>query len=686
MKRRNIIFYKNAYYNFYYLSKALRKRGWDAITVSIDDPESDVYKLYHGEDINLFSSDPQIFQSNIEEFYEEAILRYDMVYFQGDHCLSFFPKFYGELIAPDLLEWKRLGKKIGHISSGCLSGIAKNSIKEWSALDNGKVCCDRCVYPESVCSNKKNLRWGRQYSTICDIVSGIYLPALDYMASDNIFHDPIDVVIDKDLWSPNLEIPEEFKIDKNENEILIFHAMGNYNKRTKNKVNIKGTNAIFNAVEKLKLEGLNCRLIFVTDLPNIDVRFIQAQADIVVEQLNVGRCGATSREGMMLGKPVITYLNRAEPILNDEHPSMKEMPIISAGEENIYDVLKDLIQNQNKLIELGEKSRSYALKWLSAEACAERFEKAYDIVMQKGRYNNGIYGLHQEALKHKKNDSIDYYINLAENNQFTDDKKIDSITSLDFFKKNWEEYLEYAWLYNKIPYYISMRLKNGNCKFGENFENALIELELGGNGSGKDLLISALDYFEERSEKYLRISKSEYLHLIAQVELKLGNIEQAINRGNEALAIDQDNLNILIMLGEICHFSQLFKEAKFYFERAYYIEPDSNLNCSNLSNVNIQLNLPEYHINNISELVDKSLVEISEYIQQEKLLIAEKKIDKLLILVPDQITVLVIAALIKMDLAHYSKAKQICEKILRIDPENVRAKQYLIQITKSTGY
>ena len=34
------------------------------------------------------------------------------------------------------------------------------------------------------------------------------------------------------------------------------------------------------------------RLEFVTDVPSKDVRFIQVQADVIVDQLNTGRYGA----------------------------------------------------------------------------------------------------------------------------------------------------------------------------------------------------------------------------------------------------------------------------------------------------------------------------------------------------------------------------------------------------------
>lgn len=54
-KGRNVVFLHNSYYHFYYLAQALRRRGWDALTVSLEDPNGPHANYYHGEDVNLFS-------------------------------------------------------------------------------------------------------------------------------------------------------------------------------------------------------------------------------------------------------------------------------------------------------------------------------------------------------------------------------------------------------------------------------------------------------------------------------------------------------------------------------------------------------------------------------------------------------------------------------------------------------
>ena len=79
----------------------------------------------------------------------------------------------------------------------------------------------------------------------------------------------------------------------------------------------------------------------------------------------------------MLGKPVICYINRNE-VVGDELKLWQECPIVSATESTVYEKLKILVKNKTLRREIGQKSREYALKWHSSDACAERYEMIYD--------------------------------------------------------------------------------------------------------------------------------------------------------------------------------------------------------------------------------------------------------------------------------------------------------------------
>src|SRR5690606_38548879 len=101
--RRSVLFLNNSYYHFYYLAQALRRRGWDVLTVSLENPESNSHLYYHGEDINLFDQDPAALNRNIERLLTQAKPRYKLLHFANDHVMSFFPDYYTKADPPDII-------------------------------------------------------------------------------------------------------------------------------------------------------------------------------------------------------------------------------------------------------------------------------------------------------------------------------------------------------------------------------------------------------------------------------------------------------------------------------------------------------------------------------------------------------------------------------------------------------
>jgi len=163
--------------------------------------------------------------------------------------------------------------------------------------------------------------------------------------------------------------------------LIVYHAVGNYQLRSKNGRNLKGTDAVVDAVDRLRSEGMNVRLEFVTGVPNAEVRFFQIQADVIVDQLNYGRYGATAREGMMLGRPTVCYINKKELVGERKLESIETCPLVSANEDSIYHVLRELLMDESKRQTIGIASREFGMKWHSADACAQRFEEIYDRIV-----------------------------------------------------------------------------------------------------------------------------------------------------------------------------------------------------------------------------------------------------------------------------------------------------------------
>ena len=80
--RRSVLFIHNCYYNFFYLAAALRRRGWDAVAASIEDPIGPHAQFYHGEDVNLFDPDPERYRRNLSPFFAGRN-QFPMMYFYG---------------------------------------------------------------------------------------------------------------------------------------------------------------------------------------------------------------------------------------------------------------------------------------------------------------------------------------------------------------------------------------------------------------------------------------------------------------------------------------------------------------------------------------------------------------------------------------------------------------------------
>ena len=72
--------------------------------------------------------------------------------------------------------------------------------------------------------------------------------------------------------------------------------------------NLKSSHIYLPLIHQLKSEGFDIDLMFFENVPNRDLRYYQVQADIFVDMLTYGFFGATAREAMMLGKPVVCYL------------------------------------------------------------------------------------------------------------------------------------------------------------------------------------------------------------------------------------------------------------------------------------------------------------------------------------------------------------------------------------------
>ena len=309
--------------------------------------------------------------------------RYDILHFTGVNNLRYFyfinPFLFDSMpIGWDLQLLRRLGKKIVYSNTGCLDGVAQSSFRTWPP----EPVCDICRWRDepTVCSDERNLAWGALRNSLTDYQIILGGNRKDHNDDPQVHEVPEFYCLDPTVWDPDLPIPPKYLLSYPEGTVKIYHAVGNFELRTlSNNSNIKCTHIYVPLIKGLKREGYKVEFIFYSNIPNKEIRFYQMQADIIVDMLTFGWFGATAREGLMLGKPVVCFL-RPEWLdsMRREIPEyIDELPIISATPYTVHDVLTDLIEHPEKRCEIGRRSRDFAKKWHSAEAAAKRIDSIY---------------------------------------------------------------------------------------------------------------------------------------------------------------------------------------------------------------------------------------------------------------------------------------------------------------------
>ena len=381
--RRAVLYVGQCYYNVWYLSRALRDLGWQADVLNWDgNPSSQIY--YHGEDFRFNHNEETSAVKMQLWFYFNALFEYDVFHFSNAHAISFgfplaewFKSRFGDSFEIYLL--KRLGKKIVYTNNGCLDGVSQTTFSKWGP----ESICAICPWKNqpAICSDSRNLQWGAFRNSVADYQCLLGGNRVDFNDAPTVHEVPEFYCLDKNLWSLNLEIPVGLKLANAEPGVIcLYHAVGNRAERTNAAgVNIKSSHVYLPLIQKLQNEGLKLELVEPVGVPNKQVRYLQAQADIFLEMLTYGWFGANAREAMMLGKPVICYI-RPEWLasVREELPDYAdELPIISATPHTVEAVLRRLIADPDERRVIGEKSRAFAVKWHSAEAGGRRFDDIY---------------------------------------------------------------------------------------------------------------------------------------------------------------------------------------------------------------------------------------------------------------------------------------------------------------------
>lgn len=350
-----------------------RERGWtvDAVAWNLLGAEG----LYHEppRTMNIYwvSAPPQSIEVTPLEELLNGLLKYDIFHFHYGYSL--LPRTY-QLIPGrpwpkdiDLRLIKGMGKKIVFHHWSCWAGRHESFWKSsWPICD---ICRskDYC-YCKADCIRElwdREQRYGDAW-----IVSH---PEMEMHQQDRAWHIP--TTIDTSLYNHAEPVPAKFRYEREHpDNVLLFHSFNNRGDRG----DVKGTAYIKRAVENLRKKGVPVELMYFENMPNIDLRYYQMQADIGVDQLLFPWHGSTGMELMAAGKPVLSWIS--DEWKEKHHP---DLPIVNATAETIEKKILELVENPALREKIGARSREYVERTHSFKAVGDRLEEFYGWLMEK---------------------------------------------------------------------------------------------------------------------------------------------------------------------------------------------------------------------------------------------------------------------------------------------------------------
>jgi glycosyltransferase involved in cell wall biosynthesis len=154
-----------------------------------------------------------------------------------------------------------------------------------------------------------------------------------------------------------------------------------------NHPHFKGTQFLVDAIERLKAQGYAIELVSITGVANAEVIALFKSCDVVADQFIAGFHGYTALEAMALGKPVLCYLRDPRAAIDPAN-----CPMINCSPDTVEQLLRECLDGDFDLAELGRRSRSYIEHYYSLEAVAIRLGKLYlETAAFPDRINRMIY-------------------------------------------------------------------------------------------------------------------------------------------------------------------------------------------------------------------------------------------------------------------------------------------------------
>lgn len=364
-KKQSLLFVRPDYHCSFFYREQFRKMGWRAdIYLPHGYPQALLYSRENLLKPPRFPGD-KIFLIKVLNhlllifWWLTQFWRYEYhLYYGQPPVVSIFERKIGltRLFGNDFLIelWlaKLLGVKLIYLPTGC----HEDEIKEnFSKLDGGNVC-NNCGFWNK-CNDKENKLTFARINRFFDMGVGTGSIDSTQFRMTHFKYKSIDL----NLWRPDLRIPLQHRLTATKNIRILHSSYLSKSGRDWQGRNIKGSPYVLAAIERLKNEGHLVEYFFIQDKPSNQMRFYQAQADIVVEQLIYGWWGSTFVETSALGKPVVCYLRPAwKDFFLKTFTEYSTLPVVEADTQSIYVVLKKLVTDADYRRQKGEESRRFA--------------------------------------------------------------------------------------------------------------------------------------------------------------------------------------------------------------------------------------------------------------------------------------------------------------------------------------
>lgn len=290
------------------LSRAERDLGFSSDVAVVD-----AHPFGYEADIDLRSKPRRV------SFLAQALLRYDVFHFNfGQTILT--RNFYGEV---------RLARRLGKVVLATFQG---DDARPPSANPAGSVDAQYREWQRRSQSKARKimLRYAhRVFFIVPDLRH--WLPGAQFRAYANV--------------DPRALRPTPLPDRK---QVVVGHAPSNRA--------VKGTEAVIDAIQALRGEGLPIELELVENVSHDEALERYARCDLAIDQLRLGYYAGFAVEMMALGRPVLCHIREDEP---SDNPFGDELPIVRTTAEQLRDDLRALATDPARRRSIGAASRRF---------------------------------------------------------------------------------------------------------------------------------------------------------------------------------------------------------------------------------------------------------------------------------------------------------------------------------------